>query len=299
MLGRRSLRAFSYGMVAVFAFGLGSATPAFAESGGLPALTAQVQTLVSGIAAEIARATSAEAALGKRVETLSASTANLTAGLATETKRATDAEAAIKEELARRQAEVEARLEARLRAAEERAAAAEARREARLEARLREMEERAAAAEARREARLAALAEEHARRQAEHEARVEARLRAIEEALRRALAEERQYADSLFANAITDIQLDIAKQDIVKEHERAAAAEDALRAQALLAAAKAAEADAATLEKAVSGANAYTDLRFAGALGIGCVTIEKLPGHVVATVGPGNVVTFVCVPNGQ
>ncbi len=62
------------------------------------------------------------------------------------------------------------------------------------------------------------------------------------------------------------------------------AAEDALAAQILLAAAKAAEADANTLERAVLSA---------------CVTAEGLPGHLAAVVGKDNVVTWRCVPNGQ
>lgn len=280
MLGRRSLRAFSYGMVAVFAFGLGSATPAFAESGGLPALTTQVQTLVTGLAAEIARAIGAETKLASQVTTLSASNANLTAGLVTLGASTANLTAGLADEAKARKLYQDAN-DQRL-AAHDHALAAQALWQKAQEAINARHEENAAA--------------DHLR-QAAHELADDAKALLQAEALRASAAAERAHADEIFANAVKDIELDIVKQDIVKEHERAAAAEDALRAQALLAAAKAAEADAATLEKAVSGAKAYTDLQLTAVFG--CRTAEGLPGHIAAVVGKDNTVTWQCVLNGQ
>src|SRR5258708_8834584 len=59
-MGRRS-RVFSYVLVAVIAFSLGGASRASAETGGLTQLVTQVQALATGLAAEILRATTADA----------------------------------------------------------------------------------------------------------------------------------------------------------------------------------------------------------------------------------------------
>ena len=256
-MGRRSL---SYILVAVIAFGIGASRPAFAESGGLPQLAAQVQTLAAGLAAEIARATKSEGDNAKADDLY---------------RQANDHRVAAQEEWRKAQELWNKRQEALNALHEQQAAAHE----------LRDAGQNAAFADAIK-ALQADIAKQNVTQERERASAEEQRIEA--EALLAAAKAAEQAAAALEKPVVTPPQLADAAASLSAEAQRLHQAES-LRAQAIedrLAA------DELTIAAAAHGVTSIDQL-----IGLKCTTADGRAGHVALTVGNDNTIVFTCVAN--